>query len=91
MALDHFCLMIPLIIPHAMLLSVCMGVASCWLPNSSKVYMIGTTSLALMYNAPSSASAVDAMTFHRMLAMLRIGPLFCANWGAAWGVLFVKK
>ena len=47
----------------AVLLSVCIGVLGCLCPNNSfKVFLTGTASLALKYNAPSLVSATEDMT-----------------------------
>ena len=48
--------------PIAVLLSVCIGVLGCLCPNFSKVFLIGTASLALKYNPPSPVSAAEDMT-----------------------------
>ena len=57
-----FCLKIPVKILHAVLLSVLIGVEGCLFSNSSHVTHSGTSSFVFMYNAATSASAVDAIT-----------------------------
>jgi hypothetical protein len=42
----------------------------------SRMILMYTASLAMMYNAASSASVADDMTFLMMCAMLRIALLF---------------
>ena len=74
-ALLLFCLNIPVRIPHAVLLSVLIGVAGCLCPNSSHVTHSGTSSFAFIYNAATSASAADAITTFIIFAMIAIGPL----------------
>ena len=59
-----------------MLLSVWIGVLGCLWPISLSSWRIGIASRALMYSAPSSASAALDMTAFRILEMLRIAPLF---------------
>ena len=61
--------------PTAVLLSICMGVLGCLWPISSRVFLAGTASLALMNIAPSSASAADDMTDLMMWAMFSTAPL----------------
>ena len=61
--------------PHAVVLSVRMGVAGCGCPSSSHVTLNGANSCALMYSAPISASAADAITDLITFAMTAIGPL----------------
>jgi hypothetical protein len=52
-----------------------MGVLGCLWPISARSWRIGTASLALMYSAPSSASAALDMTALSILEMLRTAPL----------------
>ena len=61
--------------PHAVVLSVCIGVAGCGCPNSSHVTRNGANSCAFMYSAPISASAADDITDFITFAMTAIGPL----------------
>ena len=58
-------------------LSVCNGVGGCLCPISSKMIMVYTASLAMMYKAANSASFYDYITCLIMWAMLRTAPLFC--------------
>ena len=48
--------------PHAVELSVCIGVGGCLCPSSLRVLRIGTAFFALMNSPPSSASAADDIT-----------------------------
>jgi hypothetical protein len=59
---DCFCFTVLFMIPSAVLLSVCIGVAGCGWFNSSNVIRIGTASFAFIYNPPHSASAADCIT-----------------------------
>ena len=68
------------------MLSVCIGVLGCGCPISSNVIRIGTASLALMYRAPSSASAADVMTALMICTIVRTDPLLGGN-----GVSFHMK
>ena len=62
--------------PNAVLLSVCIGVGGCLCPISSSSCLIATASHALMYRAPSSASAALDMTVLIILDMFNTAPLF---------------
>ena len=64
---------VPLIMPFAVLLSVCIGVAGCGCPNSSQVTRNGSNCL-LFNNAPISASAADYITPFIIFAIIDIGP-----------------
>ena len=70
-----FCLNLLVSIPQAVLLSVHIGVAGCFCPNSSHVICSGISSCAFIYNAATSASAADAITTLISFAMIAIGPL----------------
>ena len=61
--------------PQAVVLSVWMGVLGCLWPISVRSWRIGTASFALMYSAPSSASAALDMTALSILEMSRMAPL----------------
>ena len=61
--------------PIAVLLPVCIGVLGCLCPNSSKVFLMGTASLALKYIPPSSASAADDITALIIFATVCTAPL----------------
>ena len=65
-----------LIRASAIALSVCISVGGCLCPILSRMILMYTAYLAIMYSAPSSASVADDMTFLMMCAMLRIAPLF---------------
>jgi len=67
--------MLLLTTPHAVVLSVRMGVLGCLWPISARSWRIGTAPLALMYSTPSSASAALDMTALSILEMLRTAPL----------------
>ena len=75
MALDRLCFVDLLVMPTAVELSVWMGVLGCGCPNSSSVMREGVASLALWKIAASSASAADDMTWRRIFARARTGPL----------------
>ena len=62
--------------PHAVELSTWIGVGGCLCPNSSSRCRIGTASRALMYSAPSSASAADDMTALMIWETVNTAPLF---------------
>ena len=72
--------------PFAAELSVCTGVGGCGCPISCRVSQIYTVSLALMYNAPSSASVADNITVLTLMicATLRMAPLFCGGVNVAY-------
>jgi hypothetical protein len=67
--------MLLLMTPNAVVLSVWMGVLGCFWPISVRSWRIGTASHALMYSAPSLASAALDMTALSILEMLRTTPL----------------
>ena len=75
MALVHCGWMLLLTAPNAVVLSVWMGVLGCLWPISVRSWRIGTASHALMYSAPSLASAALDMTALSILEMLRTAPL----------------
>ena len=75
MAFVRFGVILLLMTPSAMALSVWMGVGGCLWPISSRIIRMYTASLAIMYNAASSASVADDMTCFIMCAMLRMAPL----------------
>ena len=54
-----------------------MGVRGCMWPILVRSWCIGTASRALMYNAPSSASAAEDITALMSWAMMRTAPLLC--------------
>ena len=78
---------LPFTTASAIELSVCIGVGGCLWPSSSSTHLIYTASRAMMYNAASSASVADDMTFLMMCAMLRIAPLF----GGSFVLYDIKK
>ena len=63
-------LIVSFAIPAAVMLSQCMGVASCGWPISCKVSRIILPSLQFRNNAPNSASAYDATTNLRITHMI---------------------
>ena len=63
----------------AVVLSVCIGVGGWRCPISSNVMRMGIASLALIYNAPISASAADVITDLMICAMFKTAPLFGGN------------
>ena len=58
-------------------LYVCNGVGGCLCRIYSKMILIYTAFLAMMYKAANSASVADDMTCFIMWAMFRTAPLFC--------------
>jgi hypothetical protein len=76
MAFMHRGWMLLLTTPNAVLLLVWIGVLGCLWHISLSSWCIGIALRALMYSAPSSASAALDMTAFRILEMLRIAPLF---------------
>ena len=58
-------------------LSVCNGVGGCLCPISSKMVLMYTASLSIMYNATNYDSVADDMTCFIMCNMLRNDLLFC--------------
>mmetsp|Transcript_53885 Transcript_53885/g.60207 ORF Transcript_53885/g.60207 Transcript_53885/m.60207 type:complete len:80 (-) Transcript_53885:507-746(-) len=72
-ALLLLCLIVPFMIPLAVLLSVRSDVAGCLCASSSAVTQSGTISCAAWYNDSTSASAADATTSFIILAMTMIG------------------
>ena len=75
MDLIFFWIMVLLTTPAAVELSVWIGNGGCFQPISINVWQVGTISLAVMYSAPSSASAAEYMTNLMIWAIVRIGPL----------------
>ena len=67
---------LPLITASAIALLVCIGVGGCLCPILSRMILMYTASLAMMYRAASSAYVTDDMMFLMTCAMLRIAPLF---------------
>ncbi len=76
MAFVHRGWMLLLTTLKAVLMSVWIGVLGCLWPISLSSWRIGIALLALMYSAPSSASAALDMMAFRILEMLRIALLF---------------
>ena len=70
-----FCwMMVFLTTPADVELLVWIGDGGCFQPISIHFWRMGTISLAVMYSAPSSASAAEDMTNLMIWAILRIGP-----------------
>jgi hypothetical protein len=67
--------MLLLMTPNAVVLSVWMGVLGCLWLISVRSWCSGTALHALMYSAPSLASAALDMTALSILEMLRTAPL----------------
>ena len=67
----------PLKTASAIDLSVCNGVGGCLCPISSKMILMYTASLDIIYKAVNSASVADDITCFTMWAMLRTAQLFC--------------
>ena len=86
MALERLCLVEVLAMPTAVELSQ-MTFVGCWLcPSSSSVVRVAAPSLAFINIAPSSASAAEDITFFRIFAIAKIGPLI-----GVMGSLLLKK
>ena len=62
-------------IPFEVELSVCMGVACCGWPISSRVTLVGSYALVLQNNAPTSATSSVEITSFIMLDIVSINPL----------------
>ena len=75
LALDLRCLTVLLAMPTTFALSVWIGVGGWGWPISPNVVHNVVASLALLYNAPSSASVADDITFFRILLVVCIAPL----------------
>ena len=76
MALVRLGCMMLLTMPSAVELSIWMGIGGCVCPSSSSRLRSGMASSALMYRAPSSASAAEDMTDLMICAIVSIAPLF---------------
>ena len=79
MALLLAWLNVPLMIPLAVLLSVCIGVGGCGCPSSSHVTRSGSIARAFIYNAAISALAADDITPFIIFAIIDIGPLMICS------------
>jgi len=85
-AFDHFCLVVSLRMPQAVLLSVCMGVAGCGWPNSSRAVHNGQTASTLRKSTPSSAFGSTGHNLMHHLAedmdrsIIRWGTVFGSGW-----------
>ena len=77
MAFVRFGYILPLTTASAIELSVCSGVGGCLCPISSKIIMMYTASLDMVYKAANSASVADGITCFIMWDMLSTDPLFC--------------
>ena len=83
---------LPLMTASAMELSVYNGFGGCAWPISSRMILMYTASLDMMYDAPSSALVADVMRFSTMWAMFSMAPLLCGTvellkrkkWPPAW-------
>ena len=73
--LDCFCLHSSFMMEVATLLSNWMGTGPCGCPISSSARMLGTSSLALMYPAPVSASCALDITVPIIFEMTNVGAL----------------
>ena len=74
-ALDHFCLMVSLVMPEVVLLSVWMGIGGCGWFNSMRVVRRGQASLPLWKRAASSASAALETISHKIWQRTLMAPL----------------
>ena len=77
MAFVRFGRIFPFTSASAIELSVCNGVGGYLCSIYSKMVLMYTASLAMMYNASNSASVAADMTCFSMWDMLRTAPLFC--------------
>ena len=68
---------LPLTTASAIELSVCSGVGGCLCPIYSKIILMYTASLAMMYKAANSASVAYDITCFIIWAMFRTALLFC--------------
>ena len=81
--LDCFCLITPVRMPCAYLLSNCIGVGPCGCPISVAVWCIGSDSLALMQPPPVSDSFVELITVSMTFLRTRTGWL-CFGGGSSY-------
>ena len=77
MAFVRFGFILPLTTASAIELSVCSGVGGCLCPIYSKMILIYTASLAIMYKAANYSSVANDIACSIMWAILRTAPLFC--------------
>eukprot|EP00957_Ditylum_brightwellii_P088901 6769598-Ditylum_brightwellii.AAC.1 len=72
-----------------------MGVSSCGCPISSRAVRSSSPFRAFVYNAPTSASAADAMTLwsssHTLWTALLSGVVVVPGVLVSWGLLLRKK
>ncbi len=76
MAFVYFDCTLPLITASAIELSVCSGVGGCLCPISSRMILMYTASLAIMYNPANSTSVAEDITCLIMWAMFSAAQLF---------------
>jgi hypothetical protein len=76
MAFVHFDCTLPLITALAIELSVCSGVGGCLCPISSRMILMYTASLAIMYNPAHSTSVAEDITCLIMWAIFSTALLF---------------
>ncbi len=76
MAFVRFDCTLPLITASAIELSVCSGVGGCLCPNSSRMILMYTASLAIMYSPADSTSVAEDIMCLIMWAMFSTTPLF---------------
>jgi accessory gene regulator protein AgrB len=70
----HFCFIVPLMYPVAVVLSVSNGVGGCGCPNYSNVVRRTALSYAFIKTAPMYASAAKDITCLRSVLMIKIAP-----------------
>ena len=77
MTFVRFGCILPLTTASAIELYVCSGMGGCLCPTYSKMILMYTASLAMIYKAANSASVANEITCFIMWAMFRTAPLFC--------------
>ncbi len=76
MAFVCFDCTLPLITASTIELSVCSGVGGCLCPISSRMILMFTASIAIIYNPANSTSVAEDITCLIMWAMFSTTPLF---------------
>ena len=79
-ALYFICFVIFLVISHAVLLSMCMGVGGCGCPKLTRVLHIVIAVCAFRWISPSSATTADAHTMSKNLHRIWMYPSNQISW-----------